>query len=272
MAKHYQIAHDTAVKQKMKTYEDPDTGNLVFTEFGLKQKGRCCGCGCRHCPFQHQKIPMAARISRIQNPAWLTNPQPGSTHVLFWSGGKDSFLALRAMTNTLPKASITLLATFDATTRVVAHQEVALKEIVDQALELNLPLIGVPLNSGDDYISKVEAGLALMDEIDVLAFGNLHLEHIKNWNEQAFAPFLSRSGASIHFPLWCTDYKVLLHDLVKSGAECTISAATHPLISHLVGQRFDNVFIEGLPDEIDQFGEYGEFYTRISSNHLRKHK
>jgi|TARA_B100001939_G_C16481276_1_gene421415 hypothetical protein len=27
-------------------------GNKVFTELGLANRGKCCGCGCRHCPFE----------------------------------------------------------------------------------------------------------------------------------------------------------------------------------------------------------------------------
>jgi hypothetical protein len=34
-----------------------DKGKIVFTELYLKNKGQCCGSGCKHCPYdpRHQK-------------------------------------------------------------------------------------------------------------------------------------------------------------------------------------------------------------------------
>ena len=34
-----------------------DKGKIVFTELYLKNRGQCCGSGCKHCPYtpKHQK-------------------------------------------------------------------------------------------------------------------------------------------------------------------------------------------------------------------------
>jgi hypothetical protein len=32
-------------------YIDQETGAFVFTEKHLKERGYCCGSGCRHCPY-----------------------------------------------------------------------------------------------------------------------------------------------------------------------------------------------------------------------------
>jgi hypothetical protein len=37
-------------------YVDPD-GRYVFTEAYLRAQGRCCGNGCRHCPYDHVNVP-----------------------------------------------------------------------------------------------------------------------------------------------------------------------------------------------------------------------
>lgn len=29
-----------------------ERGNVVFTAKYLRERGRCCGCGCRHCPYE----------------------------------------------------------------------------------------------------------------------------------------------------------------------------------------------------------------------------
>lgn len=43
--------HRQAVAQGLDFYQDPETGNWVATELALLKQGRCCGSGCRHCPY-----------------------------------------------------------------------------------------------------------------------------------------------------------------------------------------------------------------------------
>ncbi|MFN7729826.1 MAG: DUF5522 domain-containing protein [Bdellovibrio sp.] len=45
------FAHLDALKQGKDFYIDPKTGYQVFTEVALLKKGKCCGSGCRHCPY-----------------------------------------------------------------------------------------------------------------------------------------------------------------------------------------------------------------------------
>ena len=44
-------AHDAAVAAGAEDYVDPVTGYRVFTAVTLRDRGRCCGQGCRHCPW-----------------------------------------------------------------------------------------------------------------------------------------------------------------------------------------------------------------------------
>ena len=44
-------AHDAAVARGDAGYADPATGFFVFTTAALLASGRCCGNGCRHCPY-----------------------------------------------------------------------------------------------------------------------------------------------------------------------------------------------------------------------------
>ena len=253
--------HLTAVAAGEKSYTDPNTGHLVFTEIGLSQRGKCCGCGCRHCPFDHEGIPLAQRASRIANPAWLTDPAPGSECILFWSGGKDSFLALRNLQRNGVR-NIALLTTFDLSSRIIAHQEIPIEHTVAQAEKLNVPLIGVPLVPQGDYVRQVERGLKLVPALKQLAFGDLHLEHIRDWRENAFEPW-TRQGVSLTFPVWHADYDELFADLQKSKASCLISAVTDPRLEVFLGQHYDRDFLNALPTDIDRFGENGEFHTRL---------
>lgn len=47
---------------------DPETGLFVMTSVYLLDQGRCCGSGCRHCPFAEAEQREAGRPASA--PAW----------------------------------------------------------------------------------------------------------------------------------------------------------------------------------------------------------
>ena len=262
----YWELHDAAVANGEAIYTDPDTGFMVFTSLGLKERGRCCGAGCRHCPFEHEAVPLKRRGPRIQQAAWLTDARPaadGACTVLFWSGCKDSFLTLRALQRD-GVTNIALVTTFNARTRVIAHQEFAIDRVIEQATHLGVPLIGVPLHPGGAYVDHLKPALDLVPTCDTLAFGDLHLEHIRSWREEAFGAEDRTRDLALAFPLWHADYAALLADLEASGATSTISALTADLPGVSVGDAFGRDLIARLPESVDPFGENGEFHTLIS--------
>ena len=267
----YSVTHQQACERGEKTYIDPETGYMVFTRLGLLERDRCCGAGCRHCPFEHDAVPVSQRSKRIQQAAWLTdrradNSMPAT--ILFWSGGKDSFLAYRQLLQR-GDGPIVLLTTFDVRTRVIAHQEFSIDHVVEHALHLDVPLIGVPLHPDKDYLDHIDPALALVPDVASLAFGDLHLENIKSWREEVFAGHAKRLGMTLEFPIWHVDYSVLLDELEESGAICTISAADPGYPEIRVGERFTRQWSSALPDQIDRFGENGEFHTRIDFESAR---
>ena len=60
-------AHRCAVDKGSETYIDPRTGYTVFTQLAALKRGKCCGSGCRHCPYSHDRVP-AARKARLPPP------------------------------------------------------------------------------------------------------------------------------------------------------------------------------------------------------------
>ncbi len=44
-------AHDSSVEAGRLGYTDPVSGFFAFNAKGLKDRGFCCGYGCRHCPY-----------------------------------------------------------------------------------------------------------------------------------------------------------------------------------------------------------------------------
>ncbi len=261
----YWTLHEEACARGELTYLDPESGYQVFTRLGLLERDQCCGAGCRHCPFGHEQVALAKRAGSIQQAAWLSEARPDPdtpTTLVFWSGGKDSFLAYRALSRTSDH-SLVLLTTFDARSRIIAHQEFPIDEVVAQAKALNAPLIGVPLHSDKDYLDHLLPALELVPDCTNMAFGDLHLEHIRDWRIDAFAKNERTAGFDLAFPLWHVDYDVLLADLEASGAQIYLSAVSPDLPMIAVGDRFDRDLIARLPSGSDAFGENGEFHTKV---------
>jgi diphthamide synthase (EF-2-diphthine--ammonia ligase) len=69
---------------------------------------------------------------------------------LFDSGGKDSFLTIRALALQAKERpfGLVLLTTFEATSRIIAHQDVPISSVVRQAEHLGISLLGVPMQRG----------------------------------------------------------------------------------------------------------------------------
>ncbi len=257
-------------------YRDPRTGYRVFTEAGLRARGRCCGCGCRHCPWAHQATPLDRRAETIVQPAFLHVEPPSSAPlaVVFWSGGKDSYLALRAVCRQTPHLRPVLVTSFDLRTRIVAHQELPIARLATQARALRLPLLGVPLPRRADYRQRIQLALTTLAReapIDRLVFGDLHLQHIRDWRCDQLGPLAAPWGAELCFPLWNAAYPALHRELVRSGARARICAAPQPglLGSVRIGDLFDPATAARLPPGTDRFGESGEFHTEVLAESLR---
>ncbi|GAB5362396.1 hypothetical protein AAMO2058_000793200 [Amorphochlora amoebiformis] len=286
--------HDKAVKEGMNFYTDPETGLMVFTRVAHERRGRCCGSGCRHCAFQYEGV--RKRASSSVGPMFLHRRlrnrlgSPTGRDVLFWSSGKDSFLTLRRWIKENQEKpeqieealdSVTLLTTFDFNSHVVAHQETDIADVVRQAAHLDLDLVGVPLHPGTTYQTSVSKGLKLIEassgptdsdssgQVKNLIFGDLHLEHIKEYRDKELKSLTSTSY-KLCYPLYGAKYSELLRDLKESQVPCVISA--HSRDSDFgVPQLPPQVRVGGLFGEemvkacslagIDTFGENGEFHT-----------
>jgi diphthamide synthase (EF-2-diphthine--ammonia ligase)/ABC-type Fe3+-hydroxamate transport system substrate-binding protein len=296
----FDTLHQAACRAGQMSYIDPATGYSVFTELAHQARGKCCGSGCRHCPFAHENVRNDKKAAKIQQPAFLysavanidatsdtgtkntedkvnyggdvLNPSDGAAglRVLFTSGGKDSFLTIRAMAREATGAShpfrLVLLTTFDATSRIIAHQDVSIDTVVQQAEHLNLSLVGVPMHRGssEGYVKRVQRGLELIQKkyagatVQALVFGDLHLEHIKGWRDEQ----LGALGYSLLYPLFNVPFSVLEADLEASQVPCEVTSST--IESVTVGEVYDAQFRKRLLQEaphVDLFGENGEFHT-----------
>ena len=137
-----------------------------------------------------------------------------------------------------------------------------MREVVRQAEHLDEPLLGVPLHPGQPYVDRIREAVGLVPEVGRFVFGDLHLEHIREWRDNAFREFAEELGATLHFPLWGVPHEALIADLEASGVPCVVSAVTEAAEGVIqVGERFGREMMARLPGGIDPFGENGEFHT-----------
>ncbi|MEQ1568025.1 MAG: DUF5522 domain-containing protein [Myxococcota bacterium] len=61
MGEAWRAVHARAVARGERRYVDPATGWQVMTELAHLDRASCCGNGCRHCPYDHAKVPPELR-------------------------------------------------------------------------------------------------------------------------------------------------------------------------------------------------------------------
>lgn len=266
--------HTAACAAKQSFYIDPTSGQHVFTAYRLLQRP-CCGCGCRHCP--HNKSGSSATrgdtTCRLLH-GDLDDMVEDDVDVLFWSGGKDSYLTLGRLDN----KSVILLTTYEQRSGRVAHQGVDINaDILPQVQRLNLPLLTVPLNHSIDYIKAVRTALHKILshglKIRRLVFGDLHLSTIRNWRDTHLESVLGDEQLSLSYPLWKVPYDQLLDDIQSSidddGVQFRICAVDDVAkeAGVCIGDVYDTHFVNRLPSHVDKFGENGEFHTLAIVKH-----
>lgn len=245
--------HTAACRSGQPFYIDPATKYYVFTSEYLSKRP-CCGCGCRHCPYTLKK-----RVSRPRLLYGEMDSLSENLDVLFWSGGKDSYLALRRLRK--EGRDVLLLTTFDEETRMVAHQNVAIEQIKRQAEAIGLPLMGVPVAGGEYVQCCNEAIKKLGDEgvtVSRVAFGDLHLNHIRQWRETQLD-----SLGQLYYPVWRVPYHQLLQELWDAHVAIKVTAVEDSVEGVSVGDVFNQEFVSRLPEGVDVFGENGEFHTIV---------
>lgn len=192
-----------------------------------------------------------------------TSNQKSERDLLFWSGGKDAFLALRYYQAEYNREPV-LITTFERSTKIVPHQNVPIESIYNQALYLKLPLFSIPLPhpaSNEVYLQSLKESFDRFPfNINRLVFGDLHLQDIRDWREEQF----SQMNYNLLFPIWHKPYNELFKRLEKENIRIHISNVSAGFKKYLSpGQIFNREVAESLPDDIDKLGENGEFHTEV---------
>lgn len=306
MARDIEDIHAEACCNGDSTYVDPETGYSVFTSVGLEKRGKCCGSGCRHCPYGRvscdpkracrdptpvEYLPWNLGESSSASPLEMTTrtkeddngqgEMRKSSAVVFFSGGKDSFLSLyharQVYSHTI------LLSTYDPDICMNGIQQVPLQRIREFASIHHLDLVAVPVSKETlPYTDMVEKGLQKILSSDptvhiaCLVFGDIYLEHIRQWRLHEFS---TRMGYTCWFPLWKQPYDTLTSILLKACSEYKVFFVFSAIYDKNLRKRIlaSHSHHEQGEQEIsyhecldiirecnnDIFGEDGEFHTMV---------
>ncbi len=260
--------HTAACQAGELSYIDPSSGYRVFTAIALRARPRCCGCGCRHCPFGHSRVPQAHRQELRQDP-WVESIESSSDacDVLYWSGGLESFLALAEMARGNPRP-VVLMTTFDGETGMVTPHDIPIDTIKSQARMMSIDLLLTPLYSDSSYIERLLTGLKLLATkrpIRHMAFPDVRLEHVRQWRLDNIGPALTGLGIEPVFPVWQAAQPHLERTFFNSGARAEIASVSDEALTERcqAGDTFDQRWLDALPEGVDRLGERGEFRTLV---------
>ena len=268
--------HLAACNAGRDTYIDPASGYQVLTSKTLLKQGTCCGNSCRHCPYGHINVSDPNLVKQSFSAPALMNwsGKDESIDVLFWSGGKDSLLALQHLL--AEKKKVVLLTSFGALTSRVSIQNIHIKNIAKQAEFLKLPLCLVPLFPNTDYKTSIQEAFNLIvaqtgAQIDRLVFGDLHLESIRQWRVDTWPQYL------IHTPLFSLPYEGLLSQLWQlqktMDLEITLSSElTMPKEVLAVGTPYTEELVQQIKESgLDAMLENGEAHTLVFPRGWKKY-
>ncbi len=186
-----------------------------------------------------------------------------------WSGGKDScFTLMKAVESGMqPKVLLNILNENGK----ISRSHGLTKEILEsQAAVLELP-IAFQMSTWSDYeknfVDKLKQ-LKVEYSLEGFVFGDIDIDRHKEWEEKVCL----QAGLTASLPLWHSDRKKLVLEMIASGIETYITSCDADLLGmDYLGRRLDIQLVEELIGMgIDACGENGEFHTVVTDCPLFK--
>ena len=188
--------------------------------------------------------------------------------VLSWSGGKDSALALHALSQDASVEVVGLLTTMTDDYDRVGMHGVRRSLLEAQSARLGLPVFQSRIkakSSNADYEASFLAALheirARRPDVRHVAFGDLFLDDVRRYRET----LLARTDWQPLFPIWGEDTAALARRFISDGfAARLVCVDTTQLDGAFAGRPYDAELLRELPVACDPCGERGEFHTFVS--------
>ncbi|WP_242689138.1 diphthine--ammonia ligase [Pedobacter sp. SYSU D00535] len=183
---------------------------------------------------------------------------------MFWSGGKDSALALYKVLKSYPQLRVEYLVTTisEEFRRISMHGvRESLLDVQAQCLQIPLYKMIMPGRATNEaYEESLAKTFEFLKEQGVshVIYGDIFLEDLKMYREA----FLQKHHLSGIFPLWKQDTSLLLQEFLSLGFKTITCCVSNKYLSvAFLGKVIDQVFIEQLPAGVDLCGENGEYHT-----------
>jgi uncharacterized protein (TIGR00290 family) len=192
---------------------------------------------------------------------------------MFWSGGKDSALALDRVRRAGDYDVTALITTINPEFGRVSMHGVRAELVEAQAQAAGLPLERMNVGSAganDAYVECLRAVLAGQKEggVEAVIFGDIFLADLRAWREG----FLAECGLQGVFPLWGEDTAGLAREVVARGFKAVVCCADDACLDgSAVGRSLDAAFFAGLPSGVDPCGENGEYHSFVHDGPVFRH-
>jgi uncharacterized protein (TIGR00290 family) len=182
-----------------------------------------------------------------------------------WSGGKDSALALHALSLN-PRVEVCGLIT----TATTGYDRVSMHGVRMTLVQAQADAIGLPLHwvyippdaSNAEYERAMLDGLTRLAQqgVDAVAFGDLFLRDVRAYRERLVASVPIQPL----FPLWGRPTPGVARAFLRDGFRATLVCVDPRQldVSHC-GSAYDDTLLGALPAPVDPCGENGEFHTFV---------
>ncbi|MBM3402531.1 MAG: adenine nucleotide alpha hydrolase [Bacteroidetes bacterium] len=183
--------------------------------------------------------------------------------VLFWSGGKDSAMALYLLKQNPNVEIIALLSTLNSDSNRISMHEISEKLLNRQTKQLGFPHLKMWVKGQTDHNSYAEAFLEICSQLkhmgaDTLVFGDIFLQDIRSYREK----LAESAGFGTYFPLWDLTIEKLVKIFYEGSFQAIICCVQeNKLGTDWLGKKLNKEFFSLIPEGIDAFGENGEYHT-----------
>ncbi len=190
-----------------------------------------------------------------------------------WSSGKDSAWALHLARQQGEVEVVGLLTTVTAPYQRVSMHAVRDDVLAAQAEAAGLPLRRVPIPapcSDEEYAAAMREAVAdaTAQGVTRMVFGDLFLEDVRAYREQQ----LAGTGIAPLFPLWGRPTAELAREMIAGGLVAYVTCLDPKTMPReLAGRRFDEEFLQSLPEGVDPCAENGEFHTCVVAGPMFRH-
>ena len=182
--------------------------------------------------------------------------------VALFSGGKDSTYSILRSLKLGVKVEKLLFV--KPSFPYPSPHDVNFESVLMLSKLMNMPMTRVELRRGseiDDLARK------LMDiKAEALVAGDILLEEHLSWHEKV----CRKAGIDLYEPLYGSDTRRLLEEMINQGLEFTIVAVSKSMPRELIGRVISNRNLKefiALCDDlgVDYLGEYGEYHTLVNT-------